>query len=538
MQKSSEMPSSEKPLSERISSIWHPGQAASLSCAAFRCRRVAVEGSQPIERWLSRSTRAAAVAAAFGLAGCVINPSGRDIGDHAKVSVAAPVAAPSVAVAARSGDREHRRLVAAFGGVYQSPKAQRMLDDLVSRLVPATDRPDLNYRLTILDSPLINAFALPSGNIYVTRGLLALANDASEVAGVLAHEIAHVTANHAMARDELEKRTDLISKVNTHVLNDPAKDEAFRSHVKGTIAGFSREQELEADRIGIRTSARAGYDPYGSARFLEALDSSVRLGREGNRQSTSAAGFMTTHPSTPERVALALRGAREVSPPGAGARDRAAYLDAIDGISWGEDPGNGDVRGRVFRHPRLGITFTAPSGFVLDNASQAVLGVSGGGELALRLDAVELDPAAPLDAFLASGWINDVTTESTTVTTINGMPAATGVARGKEWTFYLGAVRVDRNVFRLVIATRRPDPAIEREFFTALESLRRMTPAEIRAIRPLRVRVVTAAAGDTPESLAAQMATSTLPLERFRVINGLRAGQPLAVGERYKLISE
>ncbi|MGV6875388.1 M48 family metalloprotease [Pseudochelatococcus sp. B33] len=515
-----------------------------LTCARDRREQAhaAGEGARPAAgrlRWrVPVAARVAAIAAAFGVAGCVINPAGREPSEAASLSPAVPPAAPRVAAVTRPGDREHQRLVAAFGGVYQSPKAQRMLDDLVARLVPATDRPDLNYRLTILDSPLINAFALPSGNIYVTRGLLALGNDASEVAGVLAHEMAHVTANHALARDELEKRTDLISRVNTHVLNDPAKDEAFRANVRGTIAGFSREQELEADRIGIRTSARAGYDPYGSARFLEALDGSVRLGREGSRQSGNAAGFMATHPSTPQRVALALRGAREVSPPGVGTRDKGAYLDAIDGISWGEDPANGQVRGRVFRHPRLGITFTAPEGFVLDNTSQAVLGVSSGGELALRLDAVELDVTMPLDTFLASGWINGVTTESTTLTSINGLPAATGVARGKEWTFYLGAVRLDKTVFRLVIATRQPDARIESEFLTAFESLRQMTPAEIRAIRPLRIRVVTASATDTPETLAAQMATSTMALERFRVLNGLRPGQPLTAGERYKLISE
>lgn len=504
--------------------------------------RATCDGGRPaaggLWRCVPAAARLTALAAAFGVAGCVINPAGRDLSDTTSASAVVPSAAPPVAAVARPSDREHRRLVAAFGGVYQSPKAQRMLDDLVARLVPATDRPDLNYRLTILDSPLINAFALPSGNIYVTRGLLALANDDSEVAGVLAHEIAHVTANHALARDELEKRTDLISRVNTHVLNDPAADEAFRTNVKGTIAGFSREQELEADRIGIRTSARAGYDPYGSARFLEALDSSVRLGRDGSRQSTNAAGFMTTHPSTPQRVALALRGAREVSPPGVGRHDKDGYLDAIDGISWGEDPANGQVRGRVFRHPRLGVTFTAPDGFVLDNTSQAVLGVSGGGELALRLDAVELDVTMPLDTFLASGWINGVTTESTNLTTINDLPAATGVAQGKEWTFYLGAVRLDKTVFRLVIATRQPNAQIESEFLTAFESLRRMTPSEIRAIRPLRIRVVTASATDTPETLAAQMATSTMALERFRVINGLRPGQSLTAGGRYKLISE
>lgn len=449
-----------------------------------------------------------------------------------------PSAAPRVTGIRNTAEREHNKLVATFGGSYNSPAAQRMLEGIVARLVPATDSPEQNYRVTILDSPLVNAFALPTGNIYVTRGLLALANDASELAGVLAHEMAHVTAKHALARDELEKRTDLISRVNSHVLNDPAKGEALRVNAQGAIAGFSREQELEADRIGIRTSARAGYDPYGSARFLEELDQSVRFGKSGNNQSANAANFMATHPSTPQRIALALRTAREMSAPGMGKRDRDIYLNAIDGITWGEDPMNGEVRGRVFRHPRLGIIFTAPDGFTLDNTSQAVMGVSRGGELALRLDAVELPQSEPLDAFLASGWIDGVSTESTVLATVNGLPAATGTARGNNWIFYLGAVRFDTTVFRLVIATRHRDPQVERAFEAALHSIQRMTSEEIRSIRPLRVRVVTASESDVPESLAARMALPSQALERFRVLNGLKAGENLVAGERYKVVSE
>ncbi|MFT0892546.1 M48 family metalloprotease [Pseudochelatococcus sp. G4_1912] len=492
---------------------------------------------QRISPWLAGArplavTRVSVSLITLILGACAVTPNVKSTGE------AVPREAPRVTGLKNAVEREHVRLVTAFGGSYNAPAAQRMLEELVARLVPATDSPNQNYRVTILDSPLVNAFALPTGNIYVTRGLLALANDASELGGVMAHEMAHVTASHAMARDELEKRTDLISRVNAHVLNDPAGGEAFRANAQGTIAGFSREQELEADRIGIRTSARAGYDPYGSARFLEALDRSVRFGKSGNGQSANAANFLATHPSTPQRIALALRAAREVSAPGVGERDRNAYLAAIDGITWGDDPMNGEVRGRVFRHPRLGITFTAPQGFTLDNSNQAVLGVSRGGELALRLDAVELAPSEALDTFLSSGWIDGVSTESTALTTVNGQPAATGVARGNNWIFYLGAVRFDTTVFRLVIATRQRDAQVERDFQMALESVRKMSPAEIRAIKPLRIRIVTATDSDTSETLAERMALTSMALERFRVLNGLRPGEKLVAGQRYKVVAE
>ncbi|MFL5148334.1 MAG: M48 family metalloprotease, partial [Microvirga sp.] len=133
-----------------------------------------------------------------------------------------PAGAPRLAGDERANEREHARLVAAFGGEYRAPEAKRLLGEVAARLVAATERPDERYEITILDSPAVNAFALPSGRLYVTRGLLALANDTSEIAAVLAHEIAHVTLRHASARSELALRSQLVSRVVSDVLNDPA----------------------------------------------------------------------------------------------------------------------------------------------------------------------------------------------------------------------------------------------------------------------------------------------------------------------------
>src|SRR5918994_456090 len=148
----------------------------------------------------------------------------------------------------------------------------RLLGDITGKLVAATDRPDESYRITILDSPVVNAFALPSGRLYVTRGLLALASDTSEVAAVLAHEIAHVTLRHATARSEVAARSALVSRVAADVLKDPAMSAMLQDRSRYSIASFSRGQELEADQIGVRTLASAGFDPYGAARFLTGLE--------------------------------------------------------------------------------------------------------------------------------------------------------------------------------------------------------------------------------------------------------------------------
>ena len=164
------------------------------------------------------------------------------------------------------GAREHPQIVAAFGGIYADARLQAYLDQTVKRLRPHSDRPDYGYRVTILNSPSINAFSLPGGYIYVTRGLLALANDSAEVAAVLAHEMAHITARHAIEREQQAQSAAIVSQVVSDVVGDAEAGAAAVAVTRGQLAQFSRQQELQADTIGIRTMARAGYDPDGAFR--------------------------------------------------------------------------------------------------------------------------------------------------------------------------------------------------------------------------------------------------------------------------------
>src|SRR5215204_5098041 len=213
-----------------------------------------------------------------------------------------PAGAPRLAGDERANEREHARLVAAFGGEYRAPDAKRLLGEVTARLIAATERPDERYEITILDSPAVNAFVLPSGRLYVTRGLLALANDTSEVAAVLAHEVAHVTLRHASVRLELEARSALVSRVVSDVLGDPDASAAVRDQSRTRIASFSRAQELEADQIGVKTLARAGYDPYGAARFLSALGQTAGLrAAPGGKTEAASPDMLATHPGASDR---------------------------------------------------------------------------------------------------------------------------------------------------------------------------------------------------------------------------------------------
>src|SRR6185295_6796971 len=204
---------------------------------------------------------------------------------------------------------ENARIVAAYGGIYHDQKLEQTLARVVGRVVAASDNPAQSYSITILNAPAVNAFALPFVYLYVTRGLLALANDSSEVAAVLAHEMGHITANHAIQRENKARDALIVSRVVTDVLDDGAGTLALASSQR-TLAAFSRQQELEADAIGVKTIGRTGYDPFAAARFLEAMGKFSRY-RASLATGDKRPDFLATHPATPERVQFATRAARE-----------------------------------------------------------------------------------------------------------------------------------------------------------------------------------------------------------------------------------
>jgi predicted Zn-dependent protease len=440
--------------------------------------------------------------------------------------------------------REHQRILAAYGGVYNDAKLQVMVEQTVERLVAASERPDLHYKITLLNSQSINAFALPTVQLYVTRGIAALANDESELASVLAHEMGHVVARHAAIREEQAKQAALVGRVVSDVISDPEVGALALAKSKLALASFSRSQEFEADAIGIGIASRAGYDPNGAVRFLTSMEHNSELKPHQNTSAIDprAPDFLSSHPATPERISNAIANARQYNVPTATGtvlgRDRDAYLTGINGIVFGEDPSEGFVRGRRFLHPRLGFTFTAPEGFALDNTAQAVLGVKHGGGQAMRLDVVRVPSEQTLAGYLTSGWIENIDAGSVEDTTINGFPAATAAAKGDQWDFRLYAIRFGSDVYRFIFATKRSTPETDRVFRESVGTFRRMSLAEIEDAKPLRLQVVTVGPSDTVEKLATRMAVADHQVERFRVLNGLEPSDRLKSGSEVKIVVE
>jgi predicted Zn-dependent protease len=478
-----------------------------------------------------RSRRAPVLLALLGavLAACTATPE--------RVAVSLPDTPPQAELNTPA-QREHARIVAAYGGLYTDPKLEAMVNDTIDRLVKASERPDLKYKAVILNSSAINAFALPNGQLYVTRGLLALANDRSELASVLSHEMSHVIAQHAQIRENQARQTAMIATIANDVLRDPELGALALAKSKLALASFSRAQEFEADGLGIGIAARAGFDPYGAVRFLNDMERFAALKAPGGEIDPRASDFLATHPATPERVQNAQANARQFGTPGTGARERAEYLARIDGMVYGEDPSEGFVRGRRFLHPKLGFTFLAPQGFTLDNTAQAVLGIKEGGAEALRFDVVQVPAKQSLPEYLNSGWIENVDVKSIEQFTINGFPAAGASAKGKDWAFRLYAVRFGSDVYRFIFAAKERSRASDRAFRETLNSFRRMTLQEAQNAKPLRIKLVTVGVGDSIDTMARRMMTGDKKRDRFLVLNGLNAGEALAPGAQVKIVVE
>jgi predicted Zn-dependent protease len=458
---------------------------------------------------------------------------------------------------ARTGAQAHRQILAQYGGAYDGA-VSGYVTRLGRRLAAQSEQPDAPWTFTVLDSPVVNAFAIPGGYVYVTRGLLALADDEAELAGVIGHEIGHVTADHSAERRTQASAAQLgvlaavigAAALGVEGAALDAIGQAGSALGQGAVASYSRGQELEADRLGVRYLARAGYDPTAQADFLESLaaQSALQARIAGARYDPNRVDFFATHPATASRVREAAQAAiAEGAPAGADApRNRDAFLAAIEGMTYGDSAAQGFVRGRRFIHPELRLAFEAPEGWRITNAAQAVrmagpngtVVFDGGRDPGGALETIIGDWAGALARQTRTGRLQDLTRFE-----IDGLQAAgawlpvatnggTAAARltvirapdGRLWRFFGLADPNDARAMAAVEAAPR--------------SFRRLSASEAARARPYRISVVTARAGDSVASLAARMPFEDAREERFRVLNSLGPNEGLTPGRKVKLVVE
>lgn len=438
---------------------------------------------------------------------------------------------------ARIGRQEHPKIVASYGGVYEDAQVERALGALIGRLVAASDDPAQNYQVTILNSPVVNAFALPGGYVYVTRGLLALSNDLSEIGAVIAHEMAHVTQRHGIAREDKVRNTLLASRILSTVTLDSQTRQRILNNSKAEIARFSQAQELAADKAGIQTLARAGLDPYGASRFLRSLDRYSSF-RAGAVSAEAGEDFLMTHPSTPNRIRETIKYARSFAGPEAARRpDDGRFIKALDGVLFGDDSEEGYVRGNTFFHADLRIRFDLPSGSRIENTPRAVFATTSAGT-AIRFDGVDVSINQSLTDYIQSGWIKGLDRESITVKQVASLPVALANARRGKWAFRIALVRIGTATYRFLFATKTPDKTFFQSANAVVDSFRRLSLAEARSLKPLRIRVVEVPRNGAIQPLIRQMQGIENPTRLFRILNGLRSGESPKAGQLVKIIAE
>jgi predicted Zn-dependent protease len=444
------------------------------------------------------------------------------------------------------GEQQHPQLLAEFGGAYEAPEARYVAQ--VGEKVAAAAGLSGQCTFTLVNTDVVNAFAVPGCYIYVTRGLLGIVGSEAELASVLAHEIGHIVADHAQRQQRRSVLTGIgAMAVGLITGSERLANFAGRAAELFTLR-YSRDQEFESDRLGIHYAAQAGYDPNAAADMLDALARNEQLSAKTRGDDAKAIpAWARTHPLTEDRIERATNVAKDSgAAAGALAEGEAPYLNQVDGLLYGDDPVQGYVQGRLFSHPEMRISFRAPEGFSLTNTPRAVLidgrdgtrGEFAGGPMVrggVDAYAVQLAEQALGDARGAA-----VRPGNLQRAIIGGAQAAIlpVSVRTNEGTMEVVVAAYDSGgdgIYHFLMVAP-PTDAARGALSELFNSFRLLSPAQAAELRPRVIDVVAVRPGETLQTMASRMAVSELPLETFLMLNDRSADQPLRPGERVKIV--
>ena len=452
---------------------------------------------------------------------------------------------PITQAEAQQGAQYHQQFLDEFGGAMTGSQAAYV--EQVGKNIAVQSglaNSQSAFTVTMLNSSVDNAFAIPGGYVYVTRQLVSLMNNEAELAGVLGHEVGHVAARHSAARQQRAQRNSILGAIGSIlsgvILGNSGLgqlgQQIFSTAPQLLTAQFSRRQETEADNLGIAYLKGAGYDPRAMATLLQSLAAQTALDAALQGRDASMPAWASTHPDPASRVRAALSQAGNVS----GINNRDTFLTRIDGLLYGDDPRQGMIEGNTFIHPDLRLTFTVPNGFYMLNGTRAVSinGQSGQAQLSTGPYNGNLETYVR-QAFQAMGGQQmQLAPQSLQRTTINGLPALYGAARVNT-----GQQNVDVTVIAYEFSNSQAfhfatiTPAGRASTFNSMfNSMRRINANEAAQVVPRRIDVVTAGRNDTVQTLAGRMAYGNAQVERFRVLNGLAANAQVVPGEKYKIV--
>lgn len=447
---------------------------------------------------------------------------------------------------AAQGAQYHPQFVAEFGGEVTGPQAQYVQTvgaNIAFQSGLANSREA--FKVTLLNSSVNNAFAVPGGYVYATRQLVTLMNNEAELAAVLGHEVGHVAARHSARRQAAAQRNQIggmgIAILSSVLLgNNPLGQQIAQGALQGSqllTLSYSRGQETEADQLGIQYLNSAGYDPRAMATLLQSLAAQNALDAQlQGRDDATMPEWASTHPDPASRVAAAA----QLAGNGTGVTNREAFLQRVDGMMYGDDPAQGVIEGSAFIHPQLRLSFTAPQGFYMVNGTRAVSinGDAGRAQMTGAAYNGNMDAYVRAAFQALAGEGQTLAPQSVQRTTVNGIPAMYGSAVVNN-----GQQQVEVTVFAYEFSSSQAyhfiaiTPAGQAGTFSAMyQSMRRISANEAAAVIPRAIDVVTAGRSDTVATLARRMSYPDAQEARFRVLNGMASTDQVVAGRQYKIV--
>ncbi len=431
-------------------------------------------------------------------------------------------------------------------GVYDDAALQRYVTDIGNSIARSSHRPNLPWTFTIVDSPAINAFALPGGYIYLTRGVLAYLDDEAELAGVLGHEIGHVTARHAAQAYTRQAQANFgLTILSIFVPSTRPFADLGATGLGVLFLRHGREAELEADRLGVEYGSGAGYDPSGVPRFL------TTLARVSAMSERGVPNWLSTHPDPGSRVTKAEPVVGKFVSADAKKVNHNEYLERIQGLAFGDNPRDGVVRGNEFLHPllRLGVKF--PEGWELTNTPEAVMAQEPGTEHFMVLQEVEQSgqrtggqAQSIADAAVAAMRQAGYTVVDGSMQKVNGLDAHVGLYRGNakgagKVMMRAAHIAIGRQLY--VVAGFAPEAEfalVDRDIQASAQTFRQLSVSEASNVRPNRLDFYVVRQGDSWQSIAARQSRGFVNAATLAIMNDRDVSVQPMPGERVKIVTE
>jgi predicted Zn-dependent protease len=411
---------------------------------------------------------------------------------------------------------------------YEHAALNKLVQRVGKKLAAKSHRPGLVYRFTIVDSDTVNAFALPGGYIYITRGMLAYLNSEAELAAVLGHEIGHVTARHSVRQHSASTATGLLGAVISATTGVQGIDTLTNMASTAFVRGYGREHELEADRLGAEYLARSGYDPEAMLEVVGVLKNQeafeVATARREGREANVYHGLFSTHPDNDARFQEVVRAAKRHKSGTATRVGRDSYLRALDGLTFGDSAKEGVVRGNNFYHAPLNFSVSFPAGWRIDNKSDRIIATSRSNDGLVQMSLSDLNrritPRQFMTQRLKLEGIRDGKAFSA-----NGLQGYTARAYsntpwGMRTVRYAIVYRGDSiYVFAGASKQKNNSRKYDADILETASSLHPLTRAEKKLAGEKKLKIIRAPAGTRYATLARKSALSNYPEEQLRLLN-------------------